>query len=331
MSRPTPPATYTRRIQRLLALINEVKTNPRQEPRLLCMALGVSRAMLYKDRQVLAQVGFTFRYDRGQRQHVITQDRFLPVLELTSSEVLALIMAVRQLSSSGDYTLTYEAIAALRKVISNTPAEIRAFFQVSIDEGVLQKGFGCDAAIREDLWSACQEHRRLRIVHDRGDGPQQWLIDPYQIFFKRRALYLDACVVTERRLRMFRINRIKSVRRVDIPPIPTPIVAYNFRQRHRHSFSVFVGDQPQRVRIKFGPEVRQYISESRWHSSQQITDLHDGSFIFQVDVSEPREVGWWALQWGASAEVLEPESLRQEMRETASKLVEVYGRTTGEG
>jgi len=161
-------------------------------------------------------------------------------------------------------------------------------------------------------------------VHDRCDGPQQWLIDPYQIFFKRRALYLDACVVPERRVRMFRINRIKSVRRVDIPPIPTPIVDYNFRERHRHSFSVFVGDQPQPVRIKFRPEVRQYITETRWHTSQQITGLPDGSFILQVNVSEPREVGWWALQWGASAEVLEPESLRQEMRETARALVGVY-------
>src|SRR5437016_3200275 len=142
MPRPTPQPAYARRIQRLLALINEIKTNPHQEPRLLGRALGVSRAMLYKDRQVLAQVGFTFRYDRGQRQHVITHDRFLPVLQLTSSEVLALIMAVRQISSTGDYTLTYEAIAALRKVISNTPAEIRTFFQVSIDDVVLQKGFG---------------------------------------------------------------------------------------------------------------------------------------------------------------------------------------------
>jgi predicted DNA-binding transcriptional regulator YafY len=88
MPRLILPPAYTRRIQRLLALINEIKTNPRQEPRLLCKALGVSWAMLYKDRQVLTQGGFTFRYDRGQRQHVITQNRFLPVLQLTSSEVL---------------------------------------------------------------------------------------------------------------------------------------------------------------------------------------------------------------------------------------------------
>ena len=87
---------------------------------------------------------------------------------------------------------------------------------------------------------------------------------------------------------------------------------------------MFVGVQPRRVRIKFHPAVRQYITETRWHASQQIEDLPDGSFIFTVEVSEPREVGWWALQWGAHAEVLEPESLRQEMAETARALVQVY-------
>jgi predicted DNA-binding transcriptional regulator YafY len=318
---------YTRRLQRLLVLVNEIKTNPRQKPESLFTALGVSRAQFYKDRQELAGLGFRFQYSREQQQYVITQDPFLPVLDLTSSEVIALIMAVRQLSSTGDYTLTYDAIAALRKVIGNTPAELRAFFEASLDDVVLQEGFGCDAAVLHDLWRACQGHQRLRIVHDRGSGPQEWEIDPYQIFFKRRALYLDACVVAERQVKMFRINRIRLVRFTGIR-LPAPLVAYNFRERHRHSFSVFTGERVQRVRIKFRPEVRQYITETRWHGSQQLEDLPDGGVILQVEVSEPREVGWWALQWGASAEVLEPESLRQEMGETARGLVEVYGEVT---
>lgn len=315
---------YRGRLQRLLTLINEVKTNPRQVPRTLYHTLGISASMCDKDRRLLAGLGFAFRYNRRQQQYEVSEDQFLPVLTLSTSEVLALIMAVRQLSSSGDYTLTYDAVAALRKVISNTPGELRAFFQASLDDVVLQQGFGCDAGILDALWHACQTHERLHIVHDRGHGPQEWSIDPYQIFFERRALYLDACVVPERRISMFRINRITRVTATGVR-VPTPLVPYNFRQRHQHSFSVFVGEQVQRVRVKFRSEVRQYITEARWHSSQQIEDLPDGTFILQVEVSEPREVGWRALQWGASAEVLESESLRQEMATTARGLVEVYG------
>jgi predicted DNA-binding transcriptional regulator YafY len=286
---------YARRLQRLLALIHEIKTTPHQTPEALYTSLGISRAMFYKDCQELQALGLTFHYDRQQRRYIITQDRYLPVLALSTSEMLALIMAVRQIASTGDYTLTYEAIAALRKTVSNTPAEIRTFLAASLEDVVLQDGFGCNPTILHDLWDACQEHQRLRIVYDRGDGPCEWVIDPYQLFFKRRALYLDACVVETRQIYMFRVNRIKSLTLLGVR-IPTPLMDYNFRERHRHSFSVFVGTPPQRVHIRFRPAVRQYITETRWHTSQQIEDLPDGSFVFTVEVSEPREVGWWVLQ-----------------------------------
>jgi predicted DNA-binding transcriptional regulator YafY len=243
MPQSVPFHHYARRLQRLLALIHEIKTTPHQTPEALYTSLGISRAMFYKDRQELKALGLDFHYDRQQRRHVIIEDRYLPVLDLSTSEMLALIMAVRQLASTGDYTLTYEAIAALRKVVSNTPAEIRAFLEASLEDVVLQDGFGCNPTILHDLWQACQEHQRLRIVYDRGDGPRQWVIDPYQLFFKRRALYLDAYVVETRQIYMFRVNRIKSLALIGVR-IPTPLVDYNFRERHRHSFSVFVGHPP---------------------------------------------------------------------------------------
>jgi predicted DNA-binding transcriptional regulator YafY len=311
-----------------LTLINAIKTNPRQTPEALWKSLGIGKTMFYKDKAELAGLGFAFEYRRQKGQYLITQDQFLPVLNLTLSEMLALIMAVRQLSSTGDYTLTYRAIDAIKKVIANTtPPEIRHFFQATINAEVLQEGFGCQAEILDDLWRACQEHQRLRIVHDSGQGSQQWTIDPYQIFFKRRALYLDAYVVDKHQIWMFRVNRIQQVAFVGVQ-VPEPVVDYNFHKRHRHSFSVFVGDPPQRVRVRFDPAVhpgiRQYITETLWHGSQQIEDLPDGRFIFQVEVSEPREVGWWALQWGACAEVLEPEELRREVAETVRKMGQLY-------
>ena len=142
---------YAGRLQRLLGLVNEIKTTPHQAPEALYTSLGISRAMFYKDRQVLKALGLAFHYDRQQRRYIITQDRYLPVLDLSTSELLALIMAVRQMASTGDYTLTYEAIAALRKVVSNTPAEVRAFLQASLDDVVLQDGFGCNPTILHDL------------------------------------------------------------------------------------------------------------------------------------------------------------------------------------
>jgi len=122
----TPPHDHQR---------DQDHTSP--DPEALYTNLGISRAIFYKDCQVLKALGLAFHYDRQQRRHIIIQDRYLPILDHSTSEMLALIMAVRQLASTGDHTLTYEAIAALRKVVSNTPIEIRAFLQASLDDIVL--------------------------------------------------------------------------------------------------------------------------------------------------------------------------------------------------
>jgi hypothetical protein len=51
--------------------------------------------------------------------------------------------------------------------------------------------------------------------------------------------------------------------------------------------------------------VRPYIEESLWQPSQKIEALKVGGIILEMAVSEPKEVGWWVMQWGARAEVLQ--------------------------
>ena len=89
MPRTLRPQPYTQRLQRLLTLINEIKCDPHQTPAALYARLHVSRFMFYKDCGVLQALGFAFRYDRRQQRYVITEDRFLPVLNLSTTEALA--------------------------------------------------------------------------------------------------------------------------------------------------------------------------------------------------------------------------------------------------
>ena len=84
MPQSISPHQYARRLQRLLMIINEIKTTPHQAPEALYTSLGISRAMFYKDCQVLKALGLAFHYDRPQRRYIITQDRYLPVLDLST-------------------------------------------------------------------------------------------------------------------------------------------------------------------------------------------------------------------------------------------------------
>lgn len=71
MPQSVPSHHYARRLQRLLALIHEIKTTPHQTPEALYTSLGISHAMFYKDCQELKDLGLAFHYDRQQRRYII--------------------------------------------------------------------------------------------------------------------------------------------------------------------------------------------------------------------------------------------------------------------
>ena len=67
-----------------------------------------------------------------------------------------------------------------------------------------------------------------------------------------------------------------------------------------------------------------YIKEKIWHESQKIEQHNDGSIIFEAEVAGTEEIKFWIMSWGASALVLEPESLRDNILKETEVLIEKY-------
>jgi len=313
------------RVIRLIRLITEIKTNPRQTPEHLSRALGISRSQYFQDKILLERaLGFKVQFNRVKRSYEILADPYLPLVNLKLSEAFALILAVRQLSASGDYILTYEAMEGVRKIVASAQPELRSFLQNVLDETVLRQGFGCEASILESLRQACAEHHHVIITYEHYDQDTVWrhTIDPYQLFFKRRALYLDAYDKGAGDLRVFRVNRIKQVELTGISGVM--VTDYSFARRFQDTFSTFVGEGSTTVKVRFSKRIAPYIRESLWHWSQQLTALPDGGLLYEVCVSYPKEVAWWAMSWGSEAEVLEPPELRAYVAEEVRKLVGLY-------
>jgi predicted DNA-binding transcriptional regulator YafY len=323
----TRSAALRSRLTRIIRLITELKTNAHQTPEQLYRALGISKSQFFQDKRLLEQAfGFTVKFDRVKRRYAIIADPYLPIINLTVSEAFALTLAVRQLSAAGDYILTYEAIGGIEKIIASAQPELRTFLQNVLDESVLRQGFGCDASILESLRHACVDHQHLIIAYEHYDREriERHVIDPYQLFFKRRALYLDAYDKDERALLVFRVNRIKRVESAGLSGVM--VTDYSFASRFRDTFSTFVGEGITTVKVRFSKRIAPYIKETLWHWSQQLTDLPDGGLLYEVQVSYPKEVAWWAMSWGSEAEVLEPQELRAYVADEVRKLAEIYGR-----
>ena len=80
----------------------------------------------------------------------------------------------------------------------------------------------------------------------------------------------------------------------------------------------------------FYPDVAGYIQEKFWHDNQEIHTQDDGSIIFEAEVAGTKEIKFWIMSWGSKAEVLEPESLREEIRSETLEMLETSSKGMGQ-
>ena len=313
-----------RKIYRTLKIIQEIKTIPYQTIEQLLEKLSVSRAQFYKDKHNLSELGFEFSYDRSKKRFVVSRDAYLPVEGLTQNERLFLMIAARQLSASGDSLLTYEGLNAARKLAVDLPQPLRDQALAIFDDIVLKEGFGCRKEVLEAFQAALAENRRvvIRYLPPNEELPVSYEFEPYHMFFRHRALYVEGYSWSSRDIRMFRMSRIESVQITAIQFVIDS--TYRFSNRHQNAFTVYPGESTNHVKVRFINKARPYIMESLWHHSQKITVSSDDAILFEVDIADPREVLWWALGWGADAEILEPDWLREEAIQTIQNMLAGY-------
>ena len=104
---------------------------------------------------------------------------------------------------------------------------------------------------------------------------------------------------------------------------------FNADEFLKSSFGIFQG-QPVTVKLHFSADAAGYGREKTWHESQKIKDRKDGSVILELEVPATGEIKRWIMRWGAQVEVLEPDSLREEIRSEAAEILGVYAGTSRE-
>jgi predicted DNA-binding transcriptional regulator YafY len=88
-------------------------------------------------------------------------------------------------------------------------------------------------------------------------------------------------------------------------------------------------DDPVYVRIRFSADQARYIRERRWADEQTLEDEGDGAVILSLHTSGWWDVKRWVLSFGCSAEVLEPEDLRNEMLKGIIAIYRIYSDKAG--
>lgn len=146
---------------------------------------------------------------------------------------------------------------------------------------------------------------------------------PNKSFASGRCSSLLQRGVSHDEIRLFKIDRLSDV---DVQQLQFNKPAdFDLRQYLADSFGIYRGDgRPQRIRIRFAPDVARYVEESRWHDSQILQRQRDGSLLFEVTLGDTAEIAKWILSFGANAVVLEPDQLANEIRDEAKQILNGY-------
>ena len=285
---------------------------------------------IYRDLEALQVAGFPIYTDRMEGRNLwslLDTVRHEIPIPFSLTELMALYFSRDMLKVFKD-TVFYDSLESLfQKIKTTIPPESKKFLKNV--EQILHVGlkpykeYSKFKEIINRVNEATQKKKSIDIVYYTMSRKKESKrkVDPYRIWFFNGTFYLIGKCHLRGEVRIFALDRIKILHLTkDSFVIPED---FNLDDFMRPSFGVFQGE-PIKVKIWFHTDVAGYIKEKIWHESQEIHPQDDGSIIFEAEVAGTDEIKFWTMSWGSKAEVLEPESLRDEIREEAEVILERY-------
>lgn len=296
----------------------------------LASILDCHTRTVYRDLEALQLAGFPIYNDRegkSTRWQLLESARLKGPIPFSLTELMALYFS-RDLLQVLRGTVLFEAIETLfHKIQTTLPPETEAYlsaFQQSVRVGSHpRQSAPTQGAVFEEINQAISTHKVLSMEYftmsRRRSGTRK--VAPYRLWFFNGAFYLIAYCYKRTDIRVFAVDRIRSMTPTD--EIFDPPASPDMEGLMATSFGVFTGN-PVTVRVRFTSRVAGYIQEKIWHHSQRLQPQLDGAVIFESEVAGTQEIKYWIMRWGKEAEVLAPDRLRNEIRDEARAMAAFY-------
>jgi proteasome accessory factor C len=243
----------------------------------------------------------------------LISNAFRRPMRLTRSELCALELGLALLARQrppDEQAVIERARARLRAVINKLPAD---WDPERTSYGELNSE--ADTRHIRELQLARQRRRKVRLGYRKAGArrAESRTVCPYALALASGRWYLIAQCEPRTGVRIFRLDRIESLETLDqgfaVPESFTP-------EQYLSEGRAFYAERPETLRVRYGPAIARWIAEREGRKPDA-----DGS----VTIDHPLADAEWAvrhvLQYGPEAEVLEPESVRKEIRARLAALL----------
>jgi predicted DNA-binding transcriptional regulator YafY len=310
----------------------------------LAREFKVTERTIQRDFEILQEKGFPVDFaedEYGKRYWKLPHDFFkMGHLILGPTEALSLILA-EQLFEPIEGTHLAEGLhSVLEKIRCSLPAKALDYF-ADVDTLTYIPKFGRTdhkphAGKIRALIEAAQKEQSVTVCYKPlwEGGEFKTLFDPYGLVLFDGNLFALGWSHHSKAVRILKVVRICSVEPTGMAFKPSDL---DVRQHFEHSFGIVQGSgEPIKIVVKFTGKATQLVSERIWHDSQQLQWLPADATPFEAVKNEPgallatfrlAETGvfkGWIKGFGEHAEVLEPQSLRLELREELLAAARLY-------
>jgi len=292
----------------------------------------IAKRTVYRDLEALLAAGFPLtkqgiNNDLGTRWTLEQNTKIQQHLILNSRELFALYLARSVLIPLKETPFCADLQSVFQKIEDRLGGKSQGVLrEVATDfhfEPGPRWGLGIDPDVVETIRAACIE-RQVLLIHYasvNGGDTRDRKVGPQFLYFAKGSLYLVAEDREKGTIKVFSIPRIKSATMLDEAYEGE---ATDPEQFFSSSIGVYVGGEALLSRIKFAPNVANFVKERRWHSTQKVISKDDGWIEVELDVAQTPELIQWVLGFGSNAFVIGPASLAEAVAAEARLTSNLY-------
>jgi len=280
-----------------------------------------------RDLEALEAGGFPLTADQvnGQtRWQLMEGVRNIPALGFSATELMSLIFSRNLLKPLEGTEIQASLNSVLNKAAAALPPSAHGYVRQM--EQIFSVGLGPHKNFRQHqetidrITQAIAQARtsQIRYYSASRNTTTRREVDPYRLWYAAGGLYLIGHCHLRKDVRMFAVERIRSISLTD-HPYQLPL-GFDVEEYVQDALMVMRGKRIE-VELLFSKPAAAWVKDKVWHPSQEVSVLKDGRLRMALKVADTAELVGWILSFGSQVRVVRPEALRQKVKEEVRKIL----------
>ena len=301
------------KLNRLLDIVHILMHNESVTAPELAEKFNVSKRTIYRDIDTLSLSGIPVYTEQGKGGGIsLLPEYILNKALLSEQEQNEILTALHGLSK----IKTDETNEVLQKVSTFFNKPVTDWLEVDFSDW----GNENNTVIFNDFKTAILRHRVVSFDYYNRYGQKTFRrIEPMKLWYKSHSWYIKGYCLTKEKMRLYKMTRVENLVITDeVFNIRNADASSDIDDNDTHDNIT----QPTTYRFHIAPEMAYRVFD--FFCESNVERLDDGSFIVRATWTEDNWVYGFILSFGEYIEVLEPEYLRDIIKDKSIKISKIY-------